>query len=80
MTKGRLTTGTAADEATETTAQQRVDAVEPTGQPRNVVYCSFCLKPHEQVERLIAGPGQVYICNRCVARCNEILRREGVPI
>ena len=47
---------------------------------KNVVHCSFCLTPHEEVERLIAGPSQVYICNRCIAKCNDILRREGVPV
>ena len=34
--------------------------------------CSFCAKPHTDVERLIAGPG-VYICNECVGACNTIL-------
>ncbi len=34
--------------------------------------CSFCAKPHTDVERMIAGPG-VYICNECVALCDEIL-------
>ena len=61
---------------------QRTETQERAGTtiPKNVVHCSFCLTPHEQVERLIAGPGQVYICNRCVAKCNDILRREGVPV
>lgn len=36
------------------------------------VRCSFCRKRHAQVDRLIAGPG-VYICNQCVALCNEIV-------
>jgi ATP-dependent Clp protease ATP-binding subunit ClpX len=35
--------------------------------------CSFCGKPQERVERLIAGPNRVYICNECVALCNEII-------
>lgn len=34
--------------------------------------CSFCGKPQEEVERLIAGPG-AYICNECVMLCAEIL-------
>jgi ATP-dependent protease Clp ATPase subunit len=29
--------------------------------------CSFCAKTQEQVLRLIAGPGGVYVCNECVA-------------
>lgn len=36
------------------------------------VACSFCGKDQSQVERIIAGPG-VFICNECVALCNEII-------
>ncbi len=39
------------------------------------VHCSFCGKPESQVERLIAGPG-AYICNECVALCNDLLHEE----
>ena len=28
--------------------------------------CSFCSKNQDQVQRLIAGPGGVYICDECV--------------
>jgi DNA-directed RNA polymerase subunit RPC12/RpoP len=38
--------------------------------------CSFCGKSQEQVRRLIAGPGGVYICNECIALCNEIFAEE----
>jgi len=37
--------------------------------------CSFCGKSEERVKRLIAGPG-VYICDECVALCQEILTSE----
>ncbi|HBL12819.1 MAG TPA: ATP-dependent Clp protease ATP-binding subunit ClpX [Cyanobacteria bacterium UBA11162] len=40
--------------------------------------CSFCGKSSEQVGKLIAGPN-VYICNECVALCNEILEQELNP-
>ena len=39
--------------------------------------CSFCGKAQSEIERLIAGPGS-YICNECVAICNEIL--ESKPL
>ena len=39
------------------------------------VYCSFCGKTHDEVERLIAGPG-VYICDQCIEACQEILHGE----
>jgi hypothetical protein len=39
----------------------------------NDTKCSFCGKSNEQVEKLIAGPGAVYICNECVALCGDML-------
>jgi hypothetical protein len=40
------------------------------------VRCSFCSKEAEAVAKIIAGPG-LYICNECVALCNDILRDAG---
>ncbi len=40
-------------------------------------HCSFCGKNQDQVQRLIAGPNHVYICNECVALCNEIIAEEA---
>ena len=39
-------------------------------------HCSFCHRSTEEVERLIAGPEDVYICDECVALCIEILEEE----
>ncbi len=36
------------------------------------VKCSFCGKTHDQVRRIVAGPG-VYICDECVLLCQEIV-------
>lgn len=44
-----------------------------------IARCSFCGKPHNQVERLIAGPN-VYICNECIELCEEILNEEQKEI
>jgi ATP-dependent Clp protease ATP-binding subunit ClpX len=41
-----------------------------------VQLCSFCHRSHEEVNRLIAGPDDVYICDECVALCDEILEEE----
>lgn len=38
--------------------------------------CSFCGRNHEEVERLIAGPDGVYICNYCVELCHNLLLDE----
>ena len=37
--------------------------------------CSFCGKPQEKVDRMIAGPG-VCICNECVELCQAVLEEE----
>ncbi len=42
------------------------------------VTCSFCGKPQEAVERLIAGPG-VFICNECVELCQSLIEPEAAP-
>lgn len=42
-------------------------------------HCSFCGKGQEQVRRLIAGPGAVYICDECVDLCREIIDEEHAP-
>ena len=39
-------------------------------------HCSFCGKNQDQVKRLIAGPGAVYICDECVELCTEIISEE----
>ena len=51
---------------------RRRSAGEATGFWR----CSFCGKGKDKVSRLVAGPG-VFICDRCVHLCNEVLESEG---
>jgi len=38
-----------------------------------MLYCSFCFKSQHEVKRLIAGPGNIFICDECVDLCNEII-------
>ena len=38
--------------------------------------CSFCGKSQDEVEKLIAGPGGVFICDECVDLCNDIINDE----
>ncbi len=50
--------------------------MEKKGHDRaTTLFCSFCGKSQEEVKRLIAGPA-VYICDECVALCNEIITEE----
>ncbi len=38
-------------------------------------HCSFCGKRRREVRKLISGP-RVFICDECVALCNDILSKE----
>jgi ATP-dependent Clp protease ATP-binding subunit ClpX len=44
--------------------------------------CAFCGRPREEVRKLVAGPS-VYICDRCVSVCKQLLfedrRARGMP-
>lgn len=40
-----------------------------------LLHCSFCGKSQKEVKKLIAGPS-VYVCDECVALCNDIIREE----
>ncbi|OQY17235.1 MAG: ATP-dependent Clp protease ATP-binding subunit ClpX [Anaerolineaceae bacterium 4572_32.2] len=43
-------------------------------------HCSFCKRNHKEVQRLIAGPDGIYICDECVTLCQEILEEEAGQI
>lgn len=40
------------------------------------LHCSFCGKSQHEVRKLIAGPS-VYVCDECIALCNEIISEES---
>ena len=44
---------------------------------RTQYHCSFCGKSRDQVRRLIAGPGSVYICDECIELCRDIIEEEA---
>jgi RNA polymerase sigma-70 factor, ECF subfamily len=52
--------------------------------PELEICCSFCRKPHDQVDLVIAGPMletvHVYICNECVDACNKIISAAISPL
>ncbi|MEN9654374.1 MAG: ATP-dependent Clp protease ATP-binding subunit ClpX [Chlamydiota bacterium] len=39
--------------------------------------CSFCGRSEDAVEKLISGPSS-YICDKCVALCNDIIQKKPV--
>src|ERR1700757_892485 len=47
---------------------------------RTTYRCSFCGKSQDQVQRLIAGPGGVYICDECIDLCREIIEEEQATV
>ena len=40
---------------------------------KNEKFCSFCGRPASEVNKLIAGPNNVYICDECVELFHDIL-------
>ena len=51
-----------------------------TTQGRRGRHCSFCGKLQDEVRRLIAGPGRVFICDDCVALCLRVIQEEQEEI
>jgi ATP-dependent Clp protease ATP-binding subunit ClpX len=47
---------------------------------RTTYRCSFCGKSQDQVQRLIAGPSGVFICDECIDLCREIIEEEQATI
>ncbi len=43
------------------------------------LHCSFCGKSQRQVEKLIAGPRGVFICNACVGLCDAVIAEQPMP-
>lgn len=41
-----------------------------------LTFCSFCGKSQNEVQKIIAGPAGVYICDACVAVCRNIIDRD----
>ena len=35
--------------------------------------CSFCGKSEDEIDKLAAGPGRLFICNECVETCRLVM-------
>lgn len=53
----------------------RLFVMSGNGSKDKVLHCSFCGKNQHEVRKLIAGPS-VYVCDECVALCNEIIHED----
>jgi ClpX C4-type zinc finger len=51
-------------------------STEKRSEQKNPVYCTFCGKSEKEVQKLIAGPGGVYICNETIDVCVDLLRKD----
>lgn len=40
------------------------------------IFCSFCGRLRQEVDKLIEGPNSVYICDECVNICHKIMKDE----
>lgn len=60
--------------------QTKVTDVANSKNLRTTYRCSFCGKSQDQVQRLIAGPGGVYICDECIDLCREIIEEEQATV
>ena len=47
-----------------------------SGDKRRWIKCSFCERDERAVRKLIEGPNGVYICDKCVSLCHEIIYTE----
>ena len=45
-----------------------------------MIFCSFCGRLREEVEKMIEGPDYIYICNDCVDMCHKIMQEESIPV
>jgi len=43
---------------------------------KSTLHCSFCGKSQHDVRKLVAGPS-VFVCDECIALCNEIIQEES---
>ncbi len=44
--------------------------------PTKMTFCSFCGKSQNEVQKMIAGPAGIHICDSCVNVCKTIIDRE----
>lgn len=44
-----------------------------------LLYCSFCKKSEEQVEKLVSGPN-CFICNECIKLYQALIRRDRINL
>ena len=67
------------DDASDAEARKAAARKAQGMAPNDPFHCSFCLKAAEEVKKLIAGPGRIFICDECVGLCDEIIAGRELP-
>ena len=44
-----------------------------------IYQCSFCKKGETKLNRLVSGPGRVFICYECVRACKQVIDQNTTP-
>lgn len=45
----------------------------------DMIFCSFCGRLREEVNKMIEGPESIYICDDCVDMCHKIMKDQVLP-
>ena len=59
--------------------RSKADTAQAGGARTKTLYCSFCFKSQHEVKKLIAGPAAIFICDECVALCDEYVAGRVPP-
>ena len=46
----------------------------------DMIFCSFCGRLREEVNKMIEGPESIYICDDCVEMCHKSMHNQEVPL
>lgn len=46
----------------------------------DMIFCSFCGRLREEVNKMIEGPESIYICDDCVEMCHKIMHNQEAPL
>lgn len=49
-----------------------------SGDISNIIFCSFCGRFREEVNKLIEGPDGILICDECIEMCHKIVNDEEI--
>jgi ATP-dependent Clp protease ATP-binding subunit ClpX len=62
----------------ETKARRLAERATGRKLPKTL-HCSFCGRGQHQVQKLVAGPRGVFICDMCVDLCNDVIAGRPIP-